>query len=151
MDAIDLQIIRLLTEYGRMTFSELAERVGLSGPSTADRVRRLEERGVIAGYHAVVDPASIGLGLTAFVAVTLSSPAGRERFLEALSALPQVVECHHIAGDDDYLLKVHTAGTSGLESLVSDGLKAVPGVARTRTTVVLSSPYERALAPMGEA
>lgn len=147
MDATDLRILALLAANARMTFSELAEKISLSGPSTADRVRRLEERGAITGYAATIAPDSLGLELTAFVAVSLVGSGSREGFLSGIAALAQVVECHHVAGDDDYLLKVHVAGTRGLEELVSDGLKALPGVARTRTTVVLSTPLVRPLAP----
>jgi Lrp/AsnC family transcriptional regulator, leucine-responsive regulatory protein len=145
LDAIDLTILRTLVANARVTFADLAEAVGLSGPSTAERVRKLEERGVIGGYHADLDPGTIGLDLTAFVSVSLESPAHRASFLTGLESLPGVVECHHVAGDDDYLIKVHVAGTHGLETFVSDGLKALPGIARTRTTVVLSSPFERPL------
>jgi len=147
MDSIDLEILRTLAENGRATFSDLAEKVGLSGPSTADRVRRLEERGAIRGYAASVDPAIVGLDLTAFVAVTLRDPSGREGFLAALAELPAVLECHHVAGDHDYLLKVRTAGTRGLETFVSDELKGIEGVVRTHTTIVLSSPFERPFVP----
>jgi len=145
MDAIDLTILRTLVANARVTFSELAELVGLSGPSTAERVRKLEERGVLRGYHADIDPARVGMGLTAFVSVTLGHPEDRAGFLRTIAEFPGVVECHHTAGDDDYLLKVHVDGTAGLESFVSDRLKGVPGVLRTRTTVVLSSPLERPL------
>ena len=147
MDATDLRILAVLAANARMTFSDLAEQIGLSGPSTADRVRRLEERGAIRGYAASIDPDSLGLGLTAFVAVTLAGPADRGGFLDGIAVLPEVVECHHVAGDDDYVLKVHVAGTRGLEAFVSDGIKALPGIARTRTTVVLSTPLERPLSP----
>ena len=147
MDATDLDILRMLAANGRATFAELAEKIGLSGPSTADRVRRLEERGAIRGYSADVNPEQLGLDLTAFVAVTLAEPGCREAFLCALEAIPAVLECHHVAGDDDYLIKVRTTGTRGLETFVSDRLKGIPGVARTRTTIVLSSPFERAFVP----
>ena len=147
MDDNDLRILGILSESGRASFSELAERIGLSGPSTADRVRRLEERGVIRGFAALVDPVALGLDLTAFVSVTLANLDAREGFLAALATYPEVVECHHLAGDDDYLVKVYVDGTSGLESFVTDRLKALPGIARTRTTVVLSTALDRPLSP----
>jgi Lrp/AsnC family leucine-responsive transcriptional regulator len=147
MDDNDLRILGILSESGRASFSELAEQIGLSGPSTADRVRRLEERGVIRGYAALVDPVALGLDLTAFVSVTLADVTARQGFLTALATYPEVVECHHLAGDDDYLVKVHVDGTRGLESFVSDRLKTLPGIARTRTTVVLSTALDRPLAP----
>ena len=147
MDEIDLAILGQLSRHARTTFSELAEQIGLSGPSTADRVRRLEERGVILGYAALIDPDALGLGLTAFVSVALADPDARHEFLDGVAALHEVVECHHVAGDDDYLLKVHVDGTRGLESFVSDRLKSLPGIARTRTTVVLSTSVDRPLSP----
>ncbi len=145
MDSIDLTILGILAHDARTTFSDIAEQVGLSGPSTADRVRRLEERGVIRGYHAEIFPDALGLDLTAFVEVTLDAPRHRDVFLAAVANEPRIVECHHIAGDHDYLLKVRCAGTAGLESFVSDVVKAIAGVVRTRTTIVLSSAFERAL------
>jgi Lrp/AsnC family leucine-responsive transcriptional regulator len=147
MDRIDLTLLRALADNGRAPFTELAELVGLSAPSTADRVRRLESDGTIRGYSATLEPAAIGLDLTAFIAVTLAGPADRADFLAAVAAIPDVVECHHVAGDDDYLLKTRCAGTAGLERLIGERLKSLPGVARTRSTIVLSSPVERPLAP----
>jgi Lrp/AsnC family leucine-responsive transcriptional regulator len=105
------------------------------------------DSGVLRGYRAEIDPEAYGLDLTAFVAVSLEHPRFREGFIEAIGALAGVLECHHTAGDEDYLLKVRCAGTRGLESLVSGGIKSIDGVGRTRTTVVLSSPLERAFSP----
>lgn len=147
LDDIDLTIIELLTANARASFSELAEQIGLSGPSTAERVRRLEERQVIRGYAARVDPEAFGLGLTAFISVTLVGSADRQGFLEEVVNLHEVVECHHVAGNDDYLLKVHVSGTRGLEFFVSDCLKALQGIERTHTTVVLSTALDRPLSP----
>ena len=147
MDEIDLRLLGILSQHGRATFAELAEQVGLSGPSTADRVRRLEERGVIRGYAALLDPPTLGLGMTAFVSVTLANTDARPGFLDAVATWAEVVECHHVAGDDDYLLKVFVDGTHGLEAFVTDQLKALPGIARTRTTVVLSTALARPLSP----
>lgn len=130
-----------------MTFTDLAQQVGLSGPSVADRVRRLENQDVIRGFTARLDPAALGLTLTAFIAVSLNASATPAEFLDALDPYPEIVECHHTAGQDDYLLKVHTAGTQGLEHLITHVLKRIPGVDATCTTVVLSTPFERTVAP----
>jgi len=146
VDDTDSRLVRALAVDGRRAFSDLATEVGLSAPSTGDRVRKLEERGVIRSYRADVDPVAFGYDLVAFVAVTLSSPESRSAFLEALAGLAEVLECHHVAGDDDYLLKVLVCGTQGLEQLVTE-LKTTAGVGRTRTTVVLSTPVERAFVP----
>lgn len=150
IDPLDLEILSLLRDDGRMTFTDLAQRVGLTGPSVADRVRRLEGQGIIRGFSARLDPAALGLTLTAFIAISLSTSASTSAFLDDIGRLPQIVECHHIAGQEDYLLKVHVAGTRGLEQLISDSLKAIPGVIATRTTVVLSTPCERTVAPPHE-
>ena len=147
MDVTDLRLLAALTRNARITFAELAELVGLSGPATAERVRKLEERQVITGYSALLDPELMGRGLTAFIAVTLESPAFRDPFVTGIAKLTSVVECHHLAGDDDYLLKVHVNGTRGLEMFVTERLKSLPGVARTRTTVVLSTQIERPFSP----
>lgn len=146
MDAIDTKLLALLRLDGRASYAELAETVGLSGPSTADRVRRLCDAGVIRGFAADLDPAALGADLGAFIAVTLAGPDARDTFLLAIAELGEVLECHHVTGDDDYLLKVRCAGTAGLEALVSERLKAVAGVARTRTVVVLSTVFERTVA-----
>lgn len=143
MDAIDLEILTTLAADGRMTFSELASRIRLSGPSTAERVRRLEAEGTIRGYSAILDPEAVGGDLAAFVSVTLSGPEIRDAFLTAMSDVPAVLELHHIAGEGDYLLKVRCANTRELEGIVSERIKGIAGVSGTRTTVVLSSAFER--------
>lgn len=150
MDAVDHKILTVLMENGRASWADLAEAVGLSAPAVAERVRRLEDRGAITGYAAVVSGSQVGAHLTALVAVTLSSPDAREGFLRMVRDTVEVQECHHMAGEDDYLLKVRCGGTAELERLLSDVLKSVPGVARTRTTVVLSTVKESAIVPLPE-
>ena len=138
---------RLMLE-GRSTWSELARLLGLSAPAAADRVRRLEERGVIRGYSAVVDPEAVGLGVTAFVAVTLERPEHRDGFLGWVDGAPEVQECHHVAGEGDYLLKVRCAAVRDLEAIVSEEIKGLHGVTSTRTTVVLSTRKETPVLPL---
>lgn len=149
MDTKDLEILDALVTDGRTTFSDLAARVGLSGPSTAERVRRLEADGVIAGYAATLDPATVGAELAAFLTVTLATPDARGPFLRAMAAEPSVLEVHHVAGDGDYLVKVRCGSTRDLERIVTEVVKGVVGVAATRTTVVLSSVFERPVGVMG--
>lgn len=148
MDAIDIKVIQYLVTQGRITWSELASVLQLSAPATADRVRRLEERGVIRGYAAIVDPEAVGCGLTAFVAVTLQQPKYRAKFLQRIQELSEVVECHHVTGDDDYLLKVRCRNTRDLERVVSEEIKGLSGIQRTRTTVVLSTNKETVELPL---
>ena len=148
MDTLDYAALSRLMWDGRVSWSDLGADLGLAATSAAERVRKLEREGVITGYAALVDPVALGADLTAFVAVTLAGGSARAAFLEAASGLDEVAEIHHVAGDDDYLLKVRCAGTRGLEDLVSEGLKSLPGVARTRTTVVLSTVKESVIVPL---
>jgi len=150
IDELDVRIVRKLADRGRITWSDLASWLGLSAPATAERVRRLEERGVIRGFAALLDPEAMGCPLLALVSVTLEKPSHRAGFLRWVADAPEVMECHHVAGDDDYLLKLRCAGTQALERLVSDGLKALPGVLRTRTTIVLSTVKETVVPPLPE-
>lgn len=150
LDATDNKILQYLMQQGRMSWSDLAAALQLSAPATADRVRRLEERGVITGYAALVDPALTGCNLTALIAVTLERPEHRAAFVERVQQLAEVQECHHITGDDDYWLKVRCRHTKDLERLISDDLKGLPGILRTRTTIVLSTVKETPILPMGQ-
>jgi Lrp/AsnC family leucine-responsive transcriptional regulator len=103
---------------------------------------------VIHGYAALVDPASVGYPLTAYVSVTLASHRKRAAFLRAIEKMEQVAECHHVAGDDDYLLKVRCRGTADLDRLLATELKDKLGVAKTRTTIVLSTAKESVQVPI---
>ena len=149
MDTIDIKALMTLQVAGRESWTALGEALGMTGPAAADRVRRLEELGVIRGYTAVVDPGAVGAGLAAFVAVSLERPKDRARFLALVNSLTEVQECHHVAGEDDYILKIRCRGTSDLERLLTHELKGLTGVARTRTTVVLSTVKETSAVPLG--
>jgi Lrp/AsnC family leucine-responsive transcriptional regulator len=148
IQTLDVKAIQLLLRNGRATWAELGQRLGLSAPSAADRVHKLEERGIIRGYAALVDATSVGYPLTAYVSVTLASHSKRAAFLKAIEKMEQVAECHHVAGDDDYLLKVRCRGTQDLDRLLAAELKDKMGVARTRTTIVLSTAKESVYVPI---
>jgi Lrp/AsnC family leucine-responsive transcriptional regulator len=148
VDEIDLKVVRYLMAQGRITWSELAGILKLSAPATAERVRRLEERGVITGYTALINPEAIDYSLTAFIAVTLEQPEHLAIFLQRVGEMQEVQECHHIAGDYDYLLKVRCRNTKDLERVISANLKQLPGTVRTRTTVVLSTFKESTAFPL---
>lgn len=137
MDTNDIKALRLLQDEGRTSWSRLGELLGMTGPAAADRVRRLEEQGIIRGFTALIDPESVGLALTAFIALSLEKPAHREAFLKRVQALPEIQECHHCTGEDDYLLKVRCRGVSDLDRLINTELKSLSGVLRTRTTIVM--------------
>ena len=151
MDTLDLKVIQNLMRQARMTWSELAADLGLSAPAAADRVRRLEDKGVIQGYATLVDPTHLGYTLTAFVSVTLDRPQHRAGFLEKVQSLPAIQECHHVTGEDDYLLKIRAQSTQDLDHLISDELKGLPGVQRTRTAIALSTQKETTALPIPEA
>jgi len=144
IDEHDRIILTRLTEDARVSWAELAQEMGLSAPAVAERVKRLKQRGLIRGFHAVLDPPTLGLSLTAFIAVTLNHPRNRGGFLKTVRKQGEVKEAHHMAGEDDYLLKVHCRDTSHLEHFLTNILKAVAGVQRTRTSIVLGTAKELA-------
>ena len=140
IDTLDERILSELQTNGRLTMKALAERVGLSSPAMIERVRRLEERGVLAGYRAVVDPSAIGRPLTALIAVDLER-RHHDVFLNRLRSEPSVESCHRITGEHSYLVKVHVSSTEELELLVDELGDAG---AKCSTNIVLSSPIEGA-------
>jgi Lrp/AsnC family transcriptional regulator, leucine-responsive regulatory protein len=148
MDAIDIKAIATLQHDGRASWATLGDTLGMTGPAAAERVRKLEEAGVIRGYAALISPEAVGASLTAYIAVTLDHPKTRAAFLRRVARLSEVQECHHVAGDDDFLLKVRCAGTADLDRLLTDELKALPGIVRTRTTVVLRTMKESVVVPL---
>ena len=148
LNSLDMKAIKLLLRNGRASWADLGKQLGLSAPAAAERAHKLEQRGVIRGYAALVDPASVGYPLTAYVSVTLASHGKRAVFLSAIERMEQVAECHHVAGDDDYLLKVRCRGTQDLDHLLATELKDKLGVARTRTTIVLSTAKESVHVPI---
>lgn len=141
IDAVDEQLLALLQANGRASYAELARQVGLSAPAVHERVGKLETAGVITGYTAVVDPAAVGLGVTALVGVIDSDEVDDVGMLEAMSALPQVQDCWRTAGTEGYVLKVRVTDIPALEDTIN-ALNRVRGVSRTRTTVVLSTKWE---------
>lgn len=142
LDAIDRKILETLQREGRITNQELSTRVGLTPAPTLARVHKLEEQGFIKGYVAIVDRLGLGLPVTAFVSVILHEHGKGQanEFLSAVRGMPEVLECHHIAGEEDYLLKVVAANPADYERFVLDELTQVPSVRRVKTTFVLSSP-----------
>jgi Lrp/AsnC family leucine-responsive transcriptional regulator len=148
ISSLDYKALKRLMVQGRATWAELAADMGLSAPAAAERVRKLEQQMIITGYAALVDPASVGYPLTAFVSVTLDRPKHRAPFLVAIAKMTEIVECFHIAGDGDYLLKVRCRGTHDLDQLLTSGIKGVPGVAQTRTTIVLSTLKDSVVTPI---
>jgi Lrp/AsnC family leucine-responsive transcriptional regulator len=139
MDATDLRIVDMLQRNGRATQLELAKAVGLSQPAVAERIRKLEERGVITGYVARVDAAQLGIDITAFVGVGIEHPKFFDGFAKKVKGLDEVLECHRVAGEESYVLKIKTRNTRTLDRLLVEVLRQIPGVTRTQTTIVLAS------------
>lgn len=141
MDAVDRQLIQTLRRHGRASYAELGRLVGLSGPSVTDRINRLEQAGVITGYRATVNPAKLGLGATALVGLQLSEAADHEEVAHRLIDINEIEDCWFITGDDSFMLKVRVSDVDALERTIRR-LSGTKGVARTRTTVVLSTKWE---------
>ncbi len=148
MNTIDSKIISRLMSHARTTWADLGALLDLSAPAAAERVRRLEEKGIIKGYCAAIDPESVGIGMAALISVSLSTSEARAHFLSHIQNLPEVLECHHVAGEEDYILKVRCRGTRDLERLISHDLKSLTGVSRTRTTIILSTIKETSILPL---
>jgi Lrp/AsnC family transcriptional regulator, leucine-responsive regulatory protein len=141
-DTIDLQIISVLQEHGRIPLVKLGEQVGLSAPSVIERVKKLEDSGIITGYHASVDARKLGKDVTAFIGVSIAHPRTIALFEQTVALLDDVLECHHVTGEHTVLLKVKTHNTASLEQLIRT-IRLIEGVTRTETMVVLSTHTER--------
>jgi Lrp/AsnC family leucine-responsive transcriptional regulator len=139
LDQIDYKLLELLQRNARMTQMEMANEVGLSQPAVAERMRKLEQEGVIRGYAAQVDARKLGKDISAFIGVSIEHPRYNAGFAKKILALPDVLECHRVTGSDSYLLKVVTENTESLDRLISDLLRVIPGVTRTLTSIVTSS------------
>ncbi|MFF5259643.1 Lrp/AsnC family transcriptional regulator [Actinomadura viridis] len=140
MEEIDRQIMASLARDGRMSFTDLAKETGLSVSAVHQRVRRLQKRGVVKGFTAQLDSEQIGLPLTAFVSIKPIDPAAPDDAPERLTGITAIEACHSVAGEESYILKVRVASPNALENLLQE-IRAAANVA-TRTTVVLSTPWE---------
>jgi Lrp/AsnC family leucine-responsive transcriptional regulator len=149
IDEMDRRILSLLQQDARLPNAEIARRVGMAPSATLERLRKLEERGVILGYECRVDPKKLGLGLTAFIFVR-STDTGEHETGERLKQNPNVLEVHHIAGEDCYLVKVRAADTEDLGRMLRTDFKSLPHVNATRTTIVLGTLKESAKIPIPE-
>src|ERR1700712_5031034 len=141
MDAVDRSILDALRANARATFAELAREVGLSAPAVHERVGKLEAQGVITGYHAAVAPESLGYSMSALVGVFLSDTADEDLVAVELAGLPAVEDCWFVAGEESFVVKVRVPDVGGLEKAIR-ALSKIRGVARTRSTVVLSTRFE---------
>jgi len=142
LDQTDRKLLELLQRDGLQSMAELSKAIGVAPSTLNDRVKRLGRLGVISGTHARLDPHALGLNLLAFVFVGWSDGNVEADFLKRVAAAEQVLECHHVTGGWNYLLKVRVADTRALETFLGNVLKQVKGLQRTETLIVLSSPKE---------
>ena len=153
LDERDAKILEILQKDGRTTNVELARAVELTPSATLERVRKLEERGLIKGYTALLEPRALGLGLVAFIFIRVDDPEdliGRaEGTAEALAALPSVLELHHLAGEDCFLVKVRARDTDDLYRVLRDEFGPFKAIRSTRTTIVLRTVKETTALPLG--
>ncbi len=151
LDATDRTILELLQANARISNADIARQLGMAPSAILDRIRKLEQRGVIQGYTARINPVAVGLGLTAFVNVSTEERVGSATIGLALSRQPEVLEVHHVAGEDCYLVKVRVPDTEALSRLLRERFGRLKGVRSTRTTIVLSTVKEAAELPLGLA
>jgi Lrp/AsnC family leucine-responsive transcriptional regulator len=149
VDSVDRRLIEALRANARATFAELARLVGLSAPAVHERVGKLESSGVITGYHAVVEPAALGLGVSALVGVLQGDRGDSDRIFAALREMPEIEDCWFVAGEETFVVKVRVSDMPSLEQVIG-ALNRIRGVARTRTTVVLSTRFEGRPRPVPE-
>lgn len=150
LDRIDRRILDLLQRNGRMPMTELAEKVGLSGTPCTERVRRLEREGVITGYHAHVSPIALGKPLLVFVEIKLSAKSGEvfEKVRHEMAFIPEVLECHLVSGDFDYLIKARIGHMSEYRRLLGNILLKLPSAAQSRSSVVMEEIKESMYLPV---
>lgn len=147
LDDIDRRILELLREDARIANAAIARDVGLAASAVFQRIRKLEDQGVIRGYHAHLDPDSLDQGLLAFVTVQTGEGARAKATAAMLAAIPEVLEVHRVVGEDCFFLKVRVKDTAGLGALLDEKIQTLPPVASTRTTIVLSTAKDEIVGP----
>jgi Lrp/AsnC family transcriptional regulator, leucine-responsive regulatory protein len=148
VDQLDMRILEILQANARETQADIARDIGLAPSAVLERVRKLEARGVIRGYSALIDPRALALPILAFVAVRSDEVADEDRVAQALAQSPEVLEVHHVAGDDCYLIKVRARDAEHLGVLLRTRFGRIPGVRSTRTTIVLETVKETPRLPI---
>jgi Lrp/AsnC family leucine-responsive transcriptional regulator len=142
LDEIDIRILKLLQSNCKQPLAKIGDKVGLSAPAVVDRVKKLEDSGVVVAYRGILDARQLGKDVTAFIGVSVGHPRRIAEFEAMVAGFDDVLECHHVTGHHTLLLKVKTANTSTLEELISK-IRSIEGVERTETMVVLSTHTER--------
>lgn len=151
LDDIDLRILALLQRNARISNAEIARTVKMAPSATLERIRKLEERGIVLGYEPRLDPRALGLGLIAFVFVRSEDAPGELRVAEVLAEVPEVQEVHHIAGEDCFLVKIRARDPADLARVLRERLGPIPSIRGTRTTIVLETLKETARLPLPAA
>ncbi len=151
LDKTDLKILRLLQQNARVPMTELAEKVGLSTTPVTERVRRLERENIISGYHARLNPHTLGQSLLVFVEIKLRSKSGNifEDFRREVSKIPQILECHLVSGEYDYLIKLRLPDMSAYRDMLGNILLQLPAAAESRSYVVMEEVKEEMLLDLG--
>jgi len=147
LDSKDVEILSFIQKEGRMQVSVLAENVGLSTPAVSERLKKLEERGIITSYNAKLSPIPLGLDITAFIEVRVDSSAHYKSFIKHVQSRDEILDCHAITGNASHLLKIKTQNTSTLEKLLSE-IQRWQGVVKTQTSLVLSTNKETLSLPL---
>jgi Lrp/AsnC family transcriptional regulator, leucine-responsive regulatory protein len=151
IDDVDTQILTIVQQNARASNAEIARQVGMAPSAIYERLRKLEARGIIAGYEARLCAPALGLGLVAFIFVRADERVGEPRAGAQLAAIPEVQEVHHVAGEDCYLVKVRVANTEELSRLLRDRIGAIECIRSTRTTIVLTTVKETSQLPLAPA
>ena len=150
IDETDRAILRILQSDARTSNAEIARQVGMAPSAIFERLRKLEERGVVRGYAPRLDPDALGFGLLAFVHVRSDEAGGAPEAERRLAQIPEAEEVHHVAGEDCFLVKVRVADTAALGRLLREQIGGIPNVRSTRTTIVLGTVKEGAPLPLGD-
>lgn len=150
LDRLDKKILAELQRDGRISFVELADRIGLSSTPCMERVKRLEKEGFIEGYHARLNPQKLGFNMLVFVEISLSyqSPDAFQKFNQAVGLLPYILECHLVSGDADYLIKARISDMSEYRALLGDMLLTLPGVKNSKSYIVMEEVKEALQLPI---
>lgn len=151
IDGVDRTILMMLQANGRVSNAEIARQVEMAPSAVLERIRKLEERGIIKAYSAQLDPRALGQGLLAYVLVRTECGSWQAETAAKIAAIPEVQEVHHIAGEDCFLVKVRTRDTAALGSLLRDRVSAIECVRSTRTTIVLDTVKESTVVNLDEA
>lgn len=149
-DTIDRQILEIVQEGERTNNADIARRVGMAPSAVLERIRKLEKRGVIQDYSARLDPRALGLGLLAFVYVKTEESMSEMAAAAELAEIPEVLEVHHVAGEDCYLIKVRSANPESFGRLIREKLGQIPTVVSTRSTIVLETVKESSQLPLDQ-